>query len=110
MELKQKVLEKEDTIRELRSGGVGTAPPIPPADAEALLEAFQNRYFEAKFQIRQFELEIEALESKKASPQEINTLRLKMEALLNREKAWIKKLLITLEAYKDSVKKSKGKQ
>jgi hypothetical protein len=106
-ELRQKVQERDDAIRELKAGGVGTAQPLPPADTEGLLEAFQQRYFEAKYQIRQFELQIIELEGRKAAPQEIQTLRLKMEALQNREKAWIKKLLLTLESYKGSLKTKK---
>ncbi len=100
-----KIKELSDTIRELRSGGVGTAPPLAPPDVEALLEAFQQRYFEARYQIRQFELQIEDMKTKGASSEEIHTLRLKMEALANREKAWIKKLTLTLETYKDSNRK-----
>jgi hypothetical protein len=106
-DLRKKIEERESMIRELRSGGVGTAPPLPPPDAEGLLEAFQQRYFDARFQIRQFEVQIQEIEKKGGSPKEIQTLRLKMEALINREKAWIKKLVGTLETYKDAVKKTK---
>lgn len=108
-ELKERVNEKEATIRELRSGGIGTAQPLPPPDPESLLEAFQERYMDARFQIRQFEVQIAELEKRKATPQEIETLKQKMDALMNREKAWIKKLMTTLEVFKDSQKKNKGK-
>lgn len=101
-ELQDKLAEQDDLIRELRSGGVGVAPPLPPPDAEALLEAFQQRYFEAKYEIRKFEMQIEDMNQRGASPQQIEILNLKMEALANREKAWIKKLLATVEAHTQS--------
>lgn len=106
--LKDQISEKENTIRELRSGGIGTAQPLPPPDAESLLDAFQQRYMDAKLQIRQFETQIEAMEKNGSTPQEIQNLRLKMEALLNREKAWIKKLLATVELFKAAQKKPKN--
>ncbi|OFZ17943.1 MAG: hypothetical protein A2X94_08600 [Bdellovibrionales bacterium GWB1_55_8] len=94
--------EREELIKDLRSGGVSTAPPIPPPDAEALLEAFQERYFEARYQIRQFEIQIAELEKRNAGPEEIETLRKKMEALSSRENAWIRKLLKTIQVYRDT--------
>lgn len=104
-ELKEKVQEKEEIIRELKSGGIGTAPPLPEPDAEAFLEAFQEKYMDAKLQIRQFELQILELEKRKATQAEIEDLKQKMEALQNRERAWIKKILATLDAYKSARKK-----
>ncbi|MCM2324569.1 MAG: hypothetical protein NDJ90_15020 [Oligoflexia bacterium] len=97
-DLRKLVADRETQIRELRSGGVGTAQPLPPPDAEALLEAFQEKFFEARFQIRQFELAIQELERKGATPQEIEALRLKITALAAREQEWIRKIAATLEA------------
>ena len=107
-ELRGKVAEQSEKIRELRSGGVGTAQTLPPPDAEALLEAFQQRYFEARYEIRQFELQIEDMKQRGASPKKIEILSLKMEALANREKAWIKKLVSTLETFREASRRSKG--
>jgi len=59
---------------------------------ESLLQAFQEKYFEAKFQIRQFEIQIQTLKEQGGSKDEIKEIRLKMEALLNRQKSWIKRL------------------
>lgn len=75
------------------------------SDPEELLEAFQKKYFEAKYQIRQFELQILDLQKRGSSPEAIKELQLKMEALLNREKAWIKKLMGTIEIFKEAKKK-----
>jgi hypothetical protein len=106
-ELTNKVDEQTGVIQELRSGGIGTAPPLPPPDAEALLEAFQQRYFDAKLQIRQFEVQIVEYHKRGATPQEIETLRQKMDAVANRQKAWIKKLMETLESFREVMKKPK---
>jgi hypothetical protein len=94
----QTLLQKRDaTIQQLKQGGIGTAAPLPPPDAESLLEAFQERYFDAKFQIRQLELEIVALEKKGATPEELINLKQKMAAVTNREQTWVKKLAETIE-------------
>ncbi len=103
-DLKAMVHEREQTIRELRSGGVGTSRPLPPPDAEALLEAFQGKYFEARYQIRQFELKIVEMEKKGASAAEVEALKRKMAELAAREREWIKSLATTLEAFRESRK------
>lgn len=99
-ELKEAVAKRDEQIRELKSGGVGTSQPLPPPDAEALLEAFQSRFFDAQFQIRQLELQIVQFESKGARPEQIEDLRLKIAALTSREQSWIKKLASTIEEYR----------
>jgi hypothetical protein len=107
-ELKKQLTERDERIQELRSGGVGTAPPLPPPDAEALIEAFQQKYFEARHQIRQFELTIAEMEVKGATTQEIEALRLKMTALARREEDWIRKLAKTLHSYRNVRKAAAG--
>ncbi len=99
-EMKKELSEKDDMIRELRSGGVGTSQPLPPPDGEALLEGFQERYFELKFQIRQLEVQIAQAEQRRATPQELEALRLKINALIQREQAWIKRLAATIEKFR----------
>ena len=107
-DLKKQLSEREELIRDLKSGGVGTATPVPPPDAEGLLEAFQQKYFEARFQIRQFELQIIEMEQKGATPQEVEALRLKISALAKREEAWIRLLAGTIQNYRDARKASGG--
>jgi hypothetical protein len=102
IELQTLLKTRDATIQELKQGGVGTAAPLPPPDAESLLEAFQERYFDAKFQIRQLELEIVALEKKGASPEELNNLKLKMAAVMNREQAWVQKLAATIDTLRSA--------
>ena len=105
--LKQLLEEREELIRELKAGGVGTALPLPPPDAEALLDAFQERYFEAKFQIRQMEIAIANLETRGATPSEVEAIRLKMTTLTSREESWIRKVATTLEQFRVG-KKAQG--
>jgi hypothetical protein len=102
-ELKRVIADRDETIRELKAGGVGTATPLPPPDAEGLLEAFQQRYQEARFQIRQFELQIAELEQSgpgRLNQEAVQSLRLKMAALEARERAWIKHIGETIELFK----------
>ena len=103
LELKRELAERDALIRDLRAGGVGTALPLPPPDAEALLDAFQEKYMEACFQISQFEKQITELETRKGSRLEIETLRNRMESLLAREQGWIKRIAAALDYYKTSV-------
>ena len=104
--LKAKIKEQGDKITELRSGGIGVASPPSMPEPEDLLEAFQERYFDARFQIRQFELQIEKLEKEGGKAYDVEVLKFKMEALANREKAWIRKLMTTLETYRNAIKAS----
>lgn len=105
-ELKKMIEERDQHIKELRAGGVGTAPPMAPPDGEALLEAFQERYFEARLQIRQFEVQIAHAEEKGISPNSLEILRGKMAALAAREQQWIQKIAETLELFKQSRRKT----
>ncbi len=107
-ELKKEVAAKDEQIHELRSGGVGTAKPLPPPDAEALLEAFQHRYFEAKYEIRQLELQIDQAEKKGASPKQLEHIHQKINNLMTREQAWIEKIAGTIELYKEARKARSG--
>ncbi len=99
-DLKKAVVDREEVIRELRSGGVGTAPPLPPADGAALLEAFQQRYFEAQFQMRQIQIQIDRAEKEGATPLQIEQMRKKILALSEQEKGWISQIQQTLITYK----------
>lgn len=107
-DLKKTLTEREELIHDLKAGGVGTAAPLPPPDAEGLLEAFQQKYFESRFQIRQFEIQIAEMEQKGATAQEVETLRVKMSALASREDAWIRMLTGTLKSYRDAKKAADG--
>jgi hypothetical protein len=102
--LKETLAEKDELIRDLRMGGVGMPrqTALPPPDEEALLEAFQERYLEARFQIRQFEVAIANAETKGATVQELEELKLKMQALEAREQAWIRRLATILETYRNA--------
>jgi len=101
-ELKKALYDRDEVIKELRSGGVGTAPSMPPPDAEGLLEAFQERYFEARYQIRQFEIQIRDAETLGASPQALEQLRQKIQGLILKEQQWIQKIAQTLEMIREA--------
>ena len=107
--LKTKLKEQHEKLKELRSGGIGTTHIPAPPEPEDLLDAFQERYFDARYRIRQFELQIEKLEKEGGKPYDIEVLHLKMQALENRERAWIRKLMATLENYRNAMKTTKGK-
>jgi len=107
-ELRRRVAEKEETIRELRVGGVGTAAPLPPPDAESLLEAFQARYLEARFQLRTLEKRIHEIEdqgSESLSKQEYSRIKDEMEGLRKRQTEWIRKLMEVVGHFREQVRK-----
>ena len=106
-DLNKKLADKEDLIKELKRGGVGVAAPPPPPDAEALLEAFQHRYSEVRYQIEQLEEQVN--EAQKLHPDEIKRLKGRIDALLNREKDWIQTLSNTLESLRENHQKAARK-
>lgn len=105
-ELKTTILDRDKVIRELRSGGVGTAQPLPPPDTSALLDAFLERYFDAQFQIRKVEVAFENAKNGGATPQQIEALQKKVTALTRLEKDWIEKLQKILDSYKNPNRKT----
>ncbi len=101
-DLRKALDEKDELIRELKSGGVGTAPPLPPPDADALLGAFQERYFEAKLEIRKLELQIVEAEKRGAKPKELEEIRKRIGELASCERRWIELLSETIETFKQA--------
>lgn len=99
-EMKAALAEREEMIRDLKSGGVGTAQPLPPPDAEGLLEAFRERYYDAKYEIQEFQSRIDGMEAQGAEKHEIEKLRVRMNALIRREKEWIRMIADTLAAFR----------
>ncbi|MEK6580029.1 MAG: hypothetical protein AABZ55_12440, partial [Bdellovibrionota bacterium] len=69
--LKLEIDEKEKQIREMRSGGITTAQPIPAPEIEDLLDSFQERYYQAKVQISELRSQIADFEARGAPPHEI---------------------------------------
>ena len=107
-ELKAQLEDREETIRELRAGGVGTASPLPPPDMEGILDAFQEKYYEAKFQIEEFEAKIAQMENEGTTREEVEGLRRRMIALANREQAWLKKIAATLATFRKKRAQASG--
>lgn len=72
---------------------------LSQASPEELLEHFQKRLFEARFQIRQLEIKKAAIEKNpQPDPLAIHDLNLQAEAILNRERAWIHQIGVILIA------------
>lgn len=107
-ELKKEIAEKEQLVRELRAGGLSTAPQMPPPDAESLLDAFQERFLDSEYQIRKLENQLYAGEAESLSPQELEAIRQKISLLTTREQGWIKKIAETLEQYRSTRKKQEA--
>lgn len=106
-ELKRQIEERDEVIKELRTGGVGATKSFSPPDAESLLEAFQQRYSEAQFQLRQFEVELHRMQKTGATTEELKQLQLKMDALANREKSWINTLSKIIGSHESNSKSAK---
>ncbi len=100
LDLKHEISERDSIIRELKSGGVGTAPPLPPPDTESLLDAFKEHYQIAKDQIAALRQQIQQAEQGGASPKSLEHLKQQIILLTNQEKNWIRKLSSTFEAFR----------
>lgn len=106
-ELRELVAKRDELIAELRSGGVGTANPLPPPDAEAFLDAFQEKYLQARQQISEFEARVREIERDgDGVPGEVVKLRGEMRELATREEDWIRKLSSFIDIYRESRKRS----
>ena len=99
-DLSQMIRERDESIRELRSGGVGTAQPLPPPDTEGLLEAFQFRFAEAEDELQRLEQQV--LEAERGNGDAIRLARTKkrIQELTEKEKNWIRTIAQTLERYR----------
>jgi hypothetical protein len=107
-ELKSALTERDDMIRELRSGGVGTARALPPPDVESLIEAFQERLLGAGFQIEQLEEQVAALERNGGTAREIEGLRQKMAVLAQKQQAWLRQIASTIELMREAGRRRAG--
>ena len=88
--------QKDETISELRMGGVGTSQPLPPPDAQGLLLAFQQRYFEMNLSIRKLEAQIHQLSAGQALPAQLEPVKRKLQLLQTQEQEWLTTLSETL--------------
>ena len=101
-ELHRGIRERDDLIRQLKSGGVGTARSLPPPDAEALLEAFHERYFETRFKIRELQIQLDKIAAKNTplqTNQETHRLQREMAMLESKMRSWLRKISSLIEAY-----------
>ncbi|OFZ79421.1 MAG: hypothetical protein A2583_02955 [Bdellovibrionales bacterium RIFOXYD1_FULL_53_11] len=106
-ELKKSLVEREEQVKELRSGGIGTAQPLPPPDAEGLLDAFQERVLDSQYRIRKLEQEIATVEQT-GDYTGLDSIRQKVSTLMSREQSWIRKIGEILEICRAAKKKQAG--
>jgi hypothetical protein len=99
--LKQDLREHQEVIRELKNGGVGSAPPLAPPDVPALIEALQEKYFDGQFQIRQFEYDIQKVNRLGGDEKVIKALDLKMKSLIKKQDEWISELASIIRRVKE---------
>jgi len=90
--LRDAIVERDAALQELRSGGVGTAPPLPPPDAEGFLDALEDRWLDVAAQLDVFERQVSEAEAKGADPKQVEAIRLKIRALKARQDEWIQKM------------------
>jgi hypothetical protein len=79
-------------IRELRSGGIGTAAPIPTPEPETLLHNFQEKAAEMRLEIEKLEVQVEQASQYALSPATLEAMKRKIIALTERETVWIQKI------------------
>ena len=107
--LRELLADREETIRELKSGGVGTPANFEPPDVEALLESFQDRYAVARYQIEQFRAKLQTLTQAGANLHSLAQVQQSLTLLLEREQVWIQTLAKILQQYSEDQAK-RGKQ
>lgn len=107
--LRELLADREETIRELKSGGVGTPATFEPPDVESLLESFQDRYAVARYQIEQFRTKLQLLTQAGANLHSLGQVQQSLTLLLEREQVWIQTLAKILQQYREDQDK-RGKQ
>ncbi len=99
-EMTQNIRERDEIIKELRAGGVGSAAPLPPPDTEALLETFQFRFAEAEDELRRLESAVQGADPADLKGPRLAVLQKRISVLTEMEKNWIRSIATTLERYK----------
>ena len=99
-ELTQSIVERDQMIRELKTGGVGVAQSPPPPDAESLILALQARAREIHTQVTQLERQIHDASSTKVGTVEIGRLEEKLIRVTQKEQELILKVEAALEAFR----------
>jgi hypothetical protein len=99
-ELSAMIRERDEIIRELRAGGVGSAPPMPPPDTEAILETFRFRFDEAEQELIHLEAAVAQAEQQGVSGPKLAVLKKRIAELTEREKDWVRTIAQTLERFK----------
>ncbi len=96
-DLKQAIVDRDDQIRELKSGGVGTPfkPPVP--DSDTFFQGFEELFLKTRHMIRQLEMELRVLEERKATEGEIRGLRERLLPLVDQENRWLRQMQAMLD-------------
>ena len=98
--MRQELLERDTIIQELKSGGVGGARTPEPPDAEALLNAFEDRLDQSQLRIDSLEHELLDAQNNGSGPALQAALRKKIEAQQAREQLWLRSILSTLQKHR----------
>lgn len=85
--LKKAIMEKDEIIHDLRSGGVSLPPPLAPPETEELIDALGERFLE-------LQLELGSLSQ---DPPKNDQIKRKLELLREKEALWKTKLLSVLK-------------
>jgi hypothetical protein len=99
-ELTQALHTREQMLREMRVGGVGTGVSFERPDIRSLLMAFQERYKEAQTEIHELEHQISALGGTGAQAKDRTRLKEKLDKLLMQEQDWIRMISLILNRFK----------
>jgi hypothetical protein len=97
-ELVDMIKERDELIRDLRMGGVSTAPPLPMPDTDGLLESFQFHFFEADDELRRLQAAVSKIDPKDEVRQA--ALKKRIEDLKAKELQWLTKLSTILAKVK----------
>jgi len=99
-ELVQTLKTREQVIREMKVGGVGTGVQFAPPDVHTLLMALQERYQQAEIEVEELEFQIAELSKKGAGQKDTTKLKTRLDKLILQEQEWIKSITIALAKMK----------
>jgi hypothetical protein len=100
-ELKTTLLERDNLIKDLRTGGVGMSTPLPPPEGDELLEAFRDKYLQLSYEIRECEAQRQKLSETLGSELQAAMLKQKVAQLSKIQEGWVRKLAETLKLYQE---------
>lgn len=89
--LQQIIEDREMLLRELRSGGIGVSSPLPPPDADALLDALWERVQECEHRLFLYRDELMDLKSQNRPAEKLEAIQQRIDRLQFNLIEWEKK-------------------